>query len=89
MRWILRVAGHPVKGVDGDHEFDRLDDMERFIGKRDVQRDMIKRIQRIQYGKTITYKVTDMVHIATTRLIMDIVDTKYYLEPEPSSKGES
>jgi hypothetical protein len=87
MLWKLRVAGHPVKGVDGDHSFDTLVDLERYVGKHDVQKDMIKKVSKIEYGSETIYGVADMLSVSAIRLVLTVTKTKYYLETDPPGKS--
>lgn len=88
MTWKLRVFGHPVKGVDGDHDFDTLTDLERFVGKHDVQQDMIKKVSKVEYGKETIFGVADILSITAVRLVLTVTQTKYFVEREAPTKED-
>ena len=85
--WILRVFGHPVKGIDGDHQFEHLIDMERFVGDKDVRRDMVKSIRRIRHGSETVYDCYELMPVSAVRMMLSVKDTKYHIERKPPRRS--
>lgn len=70
-KWAIEIKEHPyVK--DNSYEYDRLEDMERFVGNNDIQVDQIKSVTHHSgfTGRDNIYTCIDLVSVRSLRLLL-------------------
>lgn len=69
--WTIEIKGHPIVN-DDTYIFDVLDDVEKFVGKNDIQLDNIIEVGRTDHGGNVRerFNCIDFVHVSSTRLLL-------------------
>jgi hypothetical protein len=74
MYWTATIKNHPCV-EDGRRKFNRLDDLERFVGEHDIQTDHIIDVTQYEYDKVkARFKCTGSVCISSVRLLLSRKD---------------
>lgn len=69
IKWTIRIVGHPYV-IDTTYGFSNMVDMERFVGRNDIQRDHIDEIILHENRKETAFLCEDVECVSAIRMLL-------------------